>query len=105
MTKKNNLMADRGLELQLASIPGISAKMARAVCDAYPTMMDLCGAYSKLPDAKKRENLLADLTFRGASSKEQRLATRSAKIYHYIAGIPYVEPGKAKAAKKKSKLA
>ena len=100
MARKSNLRAERGLELQLSSIPGVSAKMARAVCGAYPCMMDLCRAYGQLKTEKEKQNLLSDLTFRGPSGKEQRLATRSSKIYHYICGIDYVEPSKAKKAKK-----
>lgn len=97
MSRKANLTADHGLELQLASIPGISAKMARAVNQKYPSMMHLCKAYAEVEanDASdsvqgngeyKASQLLADITFRGPSGKEQRLATRSTKIYQYVTG-------------------
>jgi ERCC4-type nuclease len=109
MARKSNLTSERGLELQLASIPGISAKMARAVVDVYPTMMDLCRAYEKLADdvedeaeevERRRHNLLSELTFRGTSSgKEQRLASRSSKIYQYLSGQGEAPPPKKRAKK------
>ncbi len=86
MNKKANLTPERGLEMQLASIPGISAKMARAVSEKYKSMQALCDAYRELPSEKERQNLLANLSFRGPSGKDQRLATRSAKIYLYLQG-------------------
>lgn len=105
MTKKANLTTERGLEMQLASVPGISAKMARAVCAKYPSMMALCAAYEACTGGdQEREWMLADLSFRGPSGKEQRLATRSVKIYHYLAGSPIPAdakpPSKSKAKKK-----
>jgi hypothetical protein len=86
MNKKANLTPERGLEMQLACIPGISAKMARAVTEKYNSMFELCDAYRALPNEKARQLLLADLSFRGSSGKSQRLATRSAKIYSYLKG-------------------
>jgi hypothetical protein len=89
--------------------------MARAVVDVYPTMMDLCRAYEKLAhdvkdsgdvedDAeeveRRRHNLLSELTFRGTSSgKEQRLASRSSKIYQYLSGQGEAPPPKKRAKK------
>lgn len=102
MSRKANLTADRGLELQLATIPGVSAKMARAVTEKYPSMVDLCAAYQAVDSARDRHLLLADLTFRGPSGKDQRLASRSSKIYQYLIGheeeVPKKPPRK-KAAK------
>lgn len=98
MNRKNNLTPDRGLELQLASIPGISAKMARAVCEQYPTMIQLCQAYANLSTEDERRLLLSELSFRGTSGKDQKLKTRASKIYEYISGQTFTE--KAKKPKK-----
>jgi len=97
MSRKGNLPPDRGLEIQLGCIPGISAKMARAVEDVYPSMASLCGAYQALGDDERAKHmLLADLKFRGASGKDQRLASRSSKIYQYITGQASDVPAKPK---------
>lgn len=104
MTRKQNLTPERGLEMQLACIPGVSAKMARAVQAVYPSMTTLCAAYVSLGDDERaKHDLLADLTFRGTSGKEQRLASRSSKIYQYVTGQESTKPPKKKAATKKEK--
>jgi len=105
MTRKQNLTPDRGLEMVLASIPGISAKMARAVQTAHSSLFDLCQAYQRLGDDERaKHDLLADLTFRGSSGKEQRLASRSSKIYQYITGQESEKPPKRpKSLKEKTK--
>jgi hypothetical protein len=101
MTRKQNLTPERGLEMQLASIPGISAKMARAVQCRYASMSDLCHAYQVLgADERAKHELLAELTFRGSSGKEQRLATRSSKIYQYVTGKESEPPAKPKKKRK-----
>lgn len=87
MNRKTNLTPARGLELQLASIPGVSAKMARAVVAEYPTMVALCAAYAALGnDVAAQSALLADLTYRGPSGKDRRLASQSDKIFRYLHG-------------------
>lgn len=96
-SRKANLTPERGLELQLASIPGVSAKMARAVSDVYSSMAALCVAYESVEESA-RPNLLADLQFRGDSGKYQRLATRSQKIHAYIYGVA-IEPATKKTKK------
>lgn len=88
MSRKANLTPDKGLELQLATIPGVSTKMARAVCEQYKSMHELIEAYKTAPNEKARQNMLADLKFKGPSGKEQRLASRSEKIYCYLHNLP-----------------
>jgi len=103
MSRKGNLPPDRGIEMQLACIPGISAKMARSVEDQYPNMMALCAAYQALGDDERAKHmLLADLKFRGTSGKDQRLASRSSKIYQYVTGTAADPPPKPKKQKKKA---
>lgn len=98
MNRKHNLGADRGLELQLASIPGVSAKMARAVAEKYPTMMALCKAYEPL-SSRDANKLLEDIMYRGPSGKDRRLASQSAKIYSYVSGTVNAAPSKNKKPK------
>ena len=81
MSKKANVTPEKALEIQLATIPGVSARMARVVTAQYPTMMDLVEAYQAV-DESQRPDMLADLRVDG----KQRLASRSAKIYQFISG-------------------
>lgn len=71
--------------MQLATIPGVTAKAARVVASKYPTMLDLCKAY-EATDESARPDMLAELRVEGKGGKEQRLASRSAKIYSYVSG-------------------
>jgi ERCC4-type nuclease len=105
MTKKANLTPEKGLEMQLATVPGVSTKMARAVCENYKSMHELMTAYDKCPNEKTKRNMLADFKFKGPSGKEQRLASRSEKIYCYLHNIPQVtdKDGEDVAKPKKSR--
>lgn len=104
MSRKGNLTFDKGLELQLATVPGVSTKMARAVCDVYPNMKALMDAYNKLGNVNDQKNMLADLKFKGPSGKEQRLASRSEKIFCYLFGVnPTNADTEEQPKKKKSK--
>ena len=84
-SRKANMTPDKALEMQLSTIPGVTTKAARVVASKYPTMMDLCKAYEDT-DQSLRANMLAELRVEGKNGKEQRLASRSAKIYSYVSG-------------------
>lgn len=74
MSKKANLTPHNALELQLATIPGMSAKMARNVVKQYPTMMDLCQA---LEWSGEPRQLLKDVLG----------PVRSERVYAFLAGV------------------
>jgi len=80
--KKGNMTPSLCFMRQLATIPGVSAKMASAVKELYGSMSILVTAYLELEDEKAREALLADIKING-----RRLGNvKSARIYQYLCG-------------------
>lgn len=74
MSKKSNLTPSNALEMQLATIPGMSAKMARGVVERYPTMMDLCQA---LEWCEEPRQLLRDVLG----------PVRAERVYEFLSGL------------------
>lgn len=74
MNKKSNLTPSNALEMQLATIPGMSAKMARGVVERYPTMMDLCQALEWCDEPRQ---LLRDVLG----------PVRSERVYEFLSGV------------------
>lgn len=83
-------------------MPGVSTKMARVVCEKYKSMKELMDAYNSQTSEEDCKQMLANLIFKGPSGKEQRLASRSEKIYCYLFGVAISEEKKAKKQKKTS---
>ncbi len=73
MSKKSNLTPSNALEMQLATIPGMSAKMARGVVERYPTMMDLCQALEWCDEPRQ---LLRDVLG----------PVRAERVYEFLSG-------------------
>lgn len=73
MSKKANLNPQNSLEVQLASVPGVSTKMGRRIAESYPSMMNLCQA---LEQSDNPTEVL----------KEEVGPVRSKRIYEFLKG-------------------
>ena len=71
--------------MQLSQIPGISRVIADNIQKHYPTMMELCSAYSEIPE-DERDDALANIMI-STSGRSRKLGKKvSARMYGYISG-------------------
>lgn len=75
MNKKANLTPDKGLEMQLATIPGLSAEIGRAIGKEYKTMTILCKAFEE-----QGGKILSDIKVHGKRLGDKR----SQRIFEYV---------------------
>ena len=85
IAKKDNMTPEICNVIQLAQIPGISTKIARAIINEYSSFYSLCLKYQEINDIETNENLLSELKYNTSTGKSIRIGhKRSKKIYEYI---------------------
>ena len=81
LVKKDNITPKYCQIIYLASIPGVSTKMAEFILEEYQTLTKLLDKYKQLEEEKEKENLLSKLQY----SKTRKIGpSASKKIYNYL---------------------
>eukprot|EP01114_Cavostelium_apophysatum_P000980 TRINITY_DN10848_c0_g1_i1.p1 TRINITY_DN10848_c0_g1~~TRINITY_DN10848_c0_g1_i1.p1 ORF type:complete len:325 (+),score=75.25 TRINITY_DN10848_c0_g1_i1:74-1048(+) len=86
--KKLNLTTRVCFRSQLAQIPNIGSAAALAVINKYPSMLQLCAAYSRRRTEEKRLGMLAQLPLISKEGKKKSNfgKEKSAIVYRFLSG-------------------